>query len=94
MGGVTSSIENGATLEADAAAEVEAAVTELGRQGRFPLSIGLLLDALETERQSLESIEDSIDSLKIALDQRRQALDQQDEMLRDLADSLNKGRGE
>ena len=83
-------INEAADLEAGAAAEVEAAL-EADHSGS-PFSIGLLLDAAQKERDSLEAIEQSIETLRLSLDQRRRAIDQQEEILRDLSDSLTQER--
>ncbi len=80
-------IDGAATLEADAADGVEAAVAEFERSER-PFTIGLLLDATEKERESLDAIEESMEALRLALAQRRRAIDQQDEILRDLSQAL------
>ena len=84
-------INEAADLEAGAADDVEAAVAETERSGS-PFSIGLLLDAAQKERDSLEAIEQSIETLRLSLDQRRRAIDQQEEILRDLSDSLTQER--
>jgi hypothetical protein len=80
-----------AILEADAADEIEAALSEATR-GSSPFSIGLLLEAAQKERQSLDAIEESLDTLRISLDKRRRAIDQQEEALRDLSEALIQGR--
>ena len=84
-------INEAADLEAGAANDVEAALAETDRSGS-PFSIGLLLDAAQKERDSLEAIEQSIETLRLSLDQRRRAIDQQEEILRDLSDSLTQER--
>jgi|RhiMetdeSRZDD1v2_1073273.scaffolds.fasta_scaffold332921_2 hypothetical protein len=89
--GSSDSIHEAADLEAGAAEQVEAAVAESDR-GSSPFSIGLLLDAAQKERESLEAIEESIETLRLSLDQRRRAIDQQEEMLRDLSNSLTQER--
>ena len=85
--GTSNFIDEAADLEAGAADHVEAALAESDR-GSSPFSIGLLLDAAQKERESLEAIEHSIETLRLSLDQRRRAIDQQEEILRDLSDSL------
>jgi|GEM_PF-1865173 len=84
-------INEAADFEAGAANDVEAALAETDRSGS-PFSIGLLLDAAQKERDSLEAIEQSIETLRLSLDQRRRAIDQQEEILRDLSDSLTQER--
>ena len=70
---------------------VQAALAERNGGGS-PFSIGLLIDAAQKERESLEAIEQSIETLRLSLDQRRRAIDQQEEILRDLSDSLTQER--
>ena len=84
-------INDAADLEAGAADDVEAALAERD-DGGSPFSIGLLIDAAQKERESLEAIEQSIETLRLSLDQRRRAIDQQEEILRDLSDSLTQER--
>jgi hypothetical protein len=84
---VTDSINQAVTLEADAAEGVEAAVAESERSSR-PFTIGLLLDAAQKERESLDAIEESMETLRLSLAQRRRAIDQQEEILRDLSLAL------
>ena len=89
MGLATDPINQTATLESDAANEVDAAVSEFDRSSS-PFWLGLLLDAVQTERESINAIEQSIETLRLSLDQRRRAIDQQEEILRDLSQSLTK----
>jgi uncharacterized coiled-coil protein SlyX len=70
---------------------VEAALGEANR-GSSPFSIGLLLEATQKERESLDAIEESMEALRLSLAQRRRTIDQQEEALRDLSDSLSEGR--
>ena len=84
---VRHSINEATTLEADAAGGVEAAVAESERSDR-PFTIGLLLDAAEKERESLDAIEESMEILRLSLAQRRRTIDQQEEILRDLSQAL------
>lgn len=76
-----------APIESEAAELIDAAMCE-GKEGQVPFSIGLLLDAAEKERASLDAIEQSLDSLRQSLDQRRKVIDQQEELLRDLVSSM------
>ena len=87
----TDAINEAVSLEADAAEGVEAALGEANR-GSCPFTIGLLLDATQKERESLDAIEESMETLRLSLAQRRRAIDQQEEALRDLSDSLSEGR--
>ena len=82
------SVKEALEAEAESVSSVEAARSEQER-GQRAGSAGLLLEAIEKERSSLDLIEQGIGSLQIALQDRRQALDQQEEILRDLIDSLN-----
>jgi hypothetical protein len=91
MGLTTDPINQAATLEADAANQVEAAVSEFDRSSS-PFWLGLLLDAVQMERESIDAIEESMETLRLSLDQRRRAIDQQEEILRDLSQSLIKER--
>jgi hypothetical protein len=91
MGLTTDSMNQAANLEAGAADGVEAALAEKDR-GSQPFSIGLLLDAVEKERASLESIEQSMETLRLSLAQRRRTIDQQEEILRDLSECLRQER--
>ena len=77
-----------ARLETVAADQVEAAIGE-GQRGSSPFSIGLLLEAAQKERESLDAIEESMEMIRLSLAQRRRAIDQQEEALRDLSESLN-----
>jgi hypothetical protein len=89
--GVTTEMNEAATFEADAADGVEAALGE-GSGDNSPFSIGLLLEATQKERDSLEAIEESMDTLRLSLAQRRRAIDQQEEILRDLSKFLSQER--
>jgi hypothetical protein len=75
-------------IEAESVQGVEAARTEQQR-GQPAISAGLLLEAIEKERESLNLLEQGVDTLKQALDERRQALEQQKELLQDLVDALS-----
>lgn len=81
------SVEGAVALQAEAAQEVEAAVAERER-GESSVSIGLLLEAIAKERESLDMFDAGVESFRQALNQRRKALDQQQEILSQLADSL------
>jgi hypothetical protein len=85
------SINDAATLESEAANEVEAAIVE-GNRGNAPFTIELLLNAMQRERESLDAIDKSLDTLRLSLEQRRRAIDQQEEALRDLSESLTTRR--
>jgi hypothetical protein len=85
-------VSQAVSLEERAADDVEAAVSAMNRDNS-PFSIGLLLDAAEKERESLDQIEADWETLRDSLAQRRSAIDQQQEMLRDLAHVLTKTNG-
>ena len=80
-------LNKAARLETQAAEQVEAALGE-GKRGSSPFSIGLLLEAAQKERESLDAIEESMEIIRLSLAQRRRAIDQQEEALRDLSESL------
>ena len=88
---VTNQLDEAEILERRAADEVEAALAESERGDR-PFTIGLLLDAAEKERESLDAIEEGLETVRLALGQRRRAIDQQEEILRDLSRALMKER--
>jgi hypothetical protein len=71
-------------IGAESVDEVGAARAEQER-GAPELSVGLLLQALAKERESLDLFDQGIETLKQAVEDRRRALDQQEELLNDLA---------
>ena len=87
----TETCSEASILEATAADEIEAALSEATR-GSSPFSIGLLLEAAQKERKTLDAIEESLESLRISLEKRRRAIDQQEEALRDLSEALIQAR--
>ena len=89
--GPNTEMNEAAILEADAADEVEAALGE-GSGDNSPFSIGLLLEAAQKERDSLDAIEESMETLRLSLAKRRRAIDQQEEILRDLSKFLTQER--
>lgn len=84
-------LSKAASLETIAADQEEAAIGE-GQPGGSPFSIGLLLDAAQKERESLDAIEESMEMIRLSLAKRRRAIDQQEEALRDLSESLGNER--
>ena len=70
----------------EATEEVEAAVTEKDRGGPG-VSVGLLLDALEKERDSLDLMEQGVETLREAIEQRRRSLELQQQVLLELSES-------
>lgn len=82
------SIEEAVALGSEATEEVEAAMSEKDRGGPA-VSIGLLLDAIKKERDSLELMEQGVDTLRDALEQRRRSLELQEQVLLELAEGCN-----
>ena len=78
-------VDEAVQLGAEASEEVEAAVTEKDRGGPG-VSLGLLLDALEKERDSLELMEQGVETLHEAIEQRRRSLELQQQVLLELAE--------
>lgn len=81
------SMEEAAALGSQATEEVEAAVSEKDRGGPA-VSIGLLLDAIEKEHDSLDLMEQGVDTLRDALEQRRRSLELQKQVLLELSESI------
>ncbi|HEX5833361.1 MAG TPA: hypothetical protein VFY34_05900 [Pyrinomonadaceae bacterium] len=79
------SMEEAVALGSESAEEVEAAMTEKDRGGPA-VSLGLLLDAIEKERKSLELMEQGIETLREAIEQRRRSLEMQQQVLIELSD--------
>ena len=79
------SMEEAVALGSESAEEVEAAMTEKDRGGPG-VSLGLLLDAIEKERKSLELMEQGIETLREAIEQRRRSLEMQQQVLIELSD--------
>lgn len=79
------SVEEAVALGSESADEVEAAVSEKDRGGPG-VSLGLLLSAIEKERDSLELMEQGVDTLRDAIEQRRRALEMQQQVLLELSE--------
>ena len=79
-------VDEAVQLQSEANEEVEAAVSEKDRGGPA-VSVGLLLDAIEKERDSLELMEQGIETLRDAIEQRRRSLELQQQVLLDLSES-------
>ena len=79
-------VDEAVQLMTEATEEVEAAVTEKDRGGPG-VSVGLLLDALEKERDSLDLMEQGVETLREAIEQRRRSLELQQQMLLELSES-------
>jgi hypothetical protein len=84
-------VEGAVALELEAAEQVDAAQSEQSRGGAS-ISVGLLMDAIENERDSLDLLEQGVETLRQSLEQRRRSLEQQQEILTALADCLIKER--
>jgi hypothetical protein len=81
------SMEEAVALESESAAEVQAAVSEKDRGGPG-VSLGLLLSALEKERDSLDLMEQGVETLRQALDDRRRSLELQQQVLLELSECV------
>jgi hypothetical protein len=80
-------VKEALAIEAEAVEGIGAAVAEQ-QQGRPELAAGLLLDAINKERDSLQLLEQGVDTMRTAIEDRRRALDQQEELLSQLIASL------
>jgi len=69
--------------EAESVERVNAAEAEQER-GQPAVSLGLLMQAIEKERDSLDLLEQGMETLRQSLEDRRRALDQQEEILNQL----------
>jgi len=79
------SVEEAVALGSESAEEVEAALSEKDRGGSA-VSIGLLLDAIEKERDSLELMERGVETMRDAIEQRRRSLELQQQVLVELSE--------
>jgi hypothetical protein len=79
-------VDEAVQLVNEATEEVEAAVSEKDRGGPG-VSVGLLLDALEKERDSLDLMDQGVETLREAIEQRRRSLELQQQMLLELSES-------
>ena len=80
------SVGEAVALGSESAEEVEAAMTEKDRGGPG-VSLGLLLDAIEKERDSLELMEQGVETLREGIEQRRRSLELQQQVLLELSES-------
>lgn len=78
------SAEEAVALGSESAEVVEAAMSEKDRGGSS-LSIGLLLEALEKERDSLDLMEQGVETLREAIEQRRRSLELQQQVLLEIS---------
>ena len=84
-------VEGAVALELEASEQVDAARSEQSR-GTDSISLDLLMDAMEKERDSLDLLEQGIETLRQSLEQRRKSLEQQQEIISSLADCLSNER--
>jgi mannose/fructose-specific phosphotransferase system component IIA len=82
-------IEEAIAMEAEVAENVEAAQAEQQR-GASGVSLGLLIEALQKERDGLDLADQGIESLRQSLEERRRALEQQEEILNQLIAEMNR----
>jgi hypothetical protein len=80
-------LDGAVALELEAAEQVDAAQSEQSR-GAPSISLGLLMAAIEKERDSLDLLEQGVETLRQSLEHRRRSLEQQQEILTALADCL------
>ena len=86
-------VDEAVALGTESAEEVEAAVTEKDRGGPG-VSVGLLLDAIEKERDSLDLMERGVETLREALEQRRRSLELQQQVLLELSERCQQDKTE
>ena len=80
-------VKEALAIGAESNDEVEAARVEQQR-GQPGVSLGLLLEAIEKERASLNLLDEGVDTLRQAVEDRRKALEQQQEILNELVESM------
>jgi hypothetical protein len=80
-------VEEALAIEGESNDEVEAARVEQQR-GQSSLSLGLLVEAIEKERASLDLLDQGVETLRQAVEDRRKALDQQQEILQELVGEM------
>jgi hypothetical protein len=81
------SVDEAVALGSESAEEVQAAVSEKDRGGPG-VSLGLLLSAIEKERDSLDLMEQGVETLIEALEQRRRSLELQQQVLLEMSECL------
>ena len=86
------SVEDAAALGSESAAEVQAALSEKDRGGPG-VSLGLLLSAIEKERDSLDLMEQGIETLRQAVEERRRSLELQQQVLVELSECVQQVGG-
>ena len=87
------SLEDVVALESESTDEVQAAISEKDRGGPG-VSIGLLLSAIEKERDSLDLMEQAVETFRQALDERRHSLELQQQVLLELSDTIQAAENE
>jgi hypothetical protein len=80
-------VKEALAIEAESNDEVEAARVEQER-GQSSSSLGLLLEAIEKERASLDLLDEGVETLRQAVEDRRKALEQQREILHQLVEKM------
>jgi len=86
-------VDEAVALGTKSAEEVEAAITEKDRGGPG-VSVGLLLDAIEKERDSLDLMERGVETLREAIEQRRHSLELQHQVLLEFSESYQEDKTE
>ena len=81
------SVDEAIALGSESAEEVQAALSEKDRGGPG-VSLGLLLSAIEKERDSLDLMEQGIETLRQAVDDRRRSLELQQQVLLELSECV------
>ena len=81
------SLEDVVALESESTDEVQAAISEKDRGGPG-VSVGLLLGAIEKERDSLDLMEQAVETFRQALEERRHSLELQQQVLLELSDTI------
>jgi hypothetical protein len=83
------SVEEAIALGSESAEEVEAALSEKDRGGPA-VSLGLLMSAIEKERDSLDLMEQGVETLRQALEERRRSLELQQQVLLELSECMQR----
>jgi len=93
IGGIVSeggaAISEAVALETEAMGGIEAAQAEQ-QSGRPAISLGLLKEAIEKDRASLDLLSDGVETLRQSLEKRREALDEEAEILEQVLSDLTK----
>jgi hypothetical protein len=82
------SLDEAVALGSESAEEVQAALSEKDRGGPG-VSLGLLLSAIEKERDSLDLMDQGIETLRQAVDDRRRSLELQQQVLLELSECVH-----